>query len=1137
MNINKKKIIYMVFLFLIILSMCGCGKKPGTVQPDIDNGEIVEEKVLVTFNYYEGRTESIEIKKGSKVENRVALRDNYDFLGWYVDSSFNNLYNFETVVNDDITLYAKWEEVKPITYEVTFDVEGINKQIINAGDKVIKPSNPTKKDYRFVGWYSDANLTTEYDFNSSVSSSFTLYAKWIKLVNVIFYDVDRNEIKSEIIDEGTKLESIIDAPTIDNFEFIGWYKLGTDELVDLSNYIFTQDISLIAKYNQIKLPSKISFITCTGYNEAATITFNKLDEATSYNIYLGDKLLTSNDYYLQAVDNIIRIDILGLPKGMYKFKVIPIIEEAEYIESSNETDLIEVEAYDRSGYAHFNYSDGVGAYNDDGSLKQNAIVLYVTDDNKNSVSLTYKGITVTGIGNILNSVGEASGDAGHETECKRVSDGKTYYGKGNTNQGILVKLAQDNIPLVIRFVGCVSDTGLYEVASYDATSASLIDGLTGYSSYDYGGSVGDNGHMARMKSAKNVTLEGVGEDAIIDGWGFHLICESSHADLAKSFEVRNLTFINTPEDAIGMEGQENESSLTITASVERCWIHHSTFIGSTILNPAESDKNNGDGSCDFKRGRYFTCSYNYFEGCHKTNLVGSSKTSVQFCLTYHHNIWYNCSARQPLARHANIHFYNNFIYGTTDTASSLRANSYMYSEYNYYLGCSRPVEYKEEGTTGICKSFGNVLVGCYNSYDAYIASNRCDLVNSNCVDGAISYVNFDTNPNLFYFDEESNVSDCYITSADVARIECLAKSGSRYRTVLGKTLLKSDPNITNITPTQITADTTLNIAKGKGVLKVFSINNRYLLTISATSSNGYAPAYLLKLDGSLVSELSSEEKQIILDEGTYVLVSGQSFTGNNNKNDKEATITKCVLELYNEQEYNAKLINDYNNKVSLIPETIEYNDDCYNLLVKALAAYNKLGNLQNEVDNTKLVNGFATYKEKGIGLVEAKIDAIISPVTTDNANLVIDARNSLNELLAKYSDATISNLNKLEEAEVELANLNINKEKIECTFNGSASNDMFIVSGNYGTTQAIIDGATYNKGLKMESSTSLTFTTSKSYKLVMHITPGKKIKVDGIDYTIPDSGILVIDEIDAGDHLVTKNTTSTLLYYLSLEEK
>ena len=62
----------------------------------------------------------------------------------------------------------------------------------------------------------------------------------------------------------------------------------------------------------------------------------------------------------------------------------------------------------------------------------------------------------------------------------------------------------------------------------------------------------------------------------------------------------------------------------------------------SITGPAESDKAEGDGSCDFKRGEYLTVSYNYFEGCHKTNLVGSSDTSLQYNLTYHHNIWKGC---------------------------------------------------------------------------------------------------------------------------------------------------------------------------------------------------------------------------------------------------------------------------------------------------------------------------------------------------------------------------------------------------------------------------------------------------------------------------------------------------------------
>ena len=51
--------------------------------------------------------------------------------------------------------------------------------------------------------------------------------------------------------------------------------------------------------------------------------------------------------------------------------------------------------------------------------------------------------------------------------------------------------------------------------------------------------------MARMKSAKDVTIEGVGTDAAMDGWGIHFMSETSTtaAGLGKNFEVRNLTFM------------------------------------------------------------------------------------------------------------------------------------------------------------------------------------------------------------------------------------------------------------------------------------------------------------------------------------------------------------------------------------------------------------------------------------------------------------------------------------------------------------------------------------------------------------------------------------------------------------------
>ena len=62
---------------------------------------------------------------------------------------------------------------------------------------------------------------------------------------------------------------------------------------------------------------------------------------------------------------------------------------------------MEISAYDRSGYAHFNYEEGVGAYNDDGTLKDGAIVVYVTEATKNTVTAELGGRTYTGIAEIL----------------------------------------------------------------------------------------------------------------------------------------------------------------------------------------------------------------------------------------------------------------------------------------------------------------------------------------------------------------------------------------------------------------------------------------------------------------------------------------------------------------------------------------------------------------------------------------------------------------------------------------------------------------------------------------------------------------------------------------------------------------
>lgn len=70
---------------------------------------------------------------------------------------------------------------KPATYTVAFNSNGgsaVPRQRVKKGDKATEPTDPTKANNTFDGWYSDAGLTTEYDFDAVVSKNMVLYAKW-----------------------------------------------------------------------------------------------------------------------------------------------------------------------------------------------------------------------------------------------------------------------------------------------------------------------------------------------------------------------------------------------------------------------------------------------------------------------------------------------------------------------------------------------------------------------------------------------------------------------------------------------------------------------------------------------------------------------------------------------------------------------------------------------------------------------------------------------------------------------------------------------------------------------------------------------------------------------------------------------
>ncbi len=106
-------------------------------------------------------------------------REGFIFLGWYdAEQSGNRVTEIKAGSTGRITLYARWQAN---TYTVDFVLNGGTmknmEQIVVAGGTVAF-EEPTRENYLFMGWFTDAACTQRYDFSTPVTGDLTLYAKW-----------------------------------------------------------------------------------------------------------------------------------------------------------------------------------------------------------------------------------------------------------------------------------------------------------------------------------------------------------------------------------------------------------------------------------------------------------------------------------------------------------------------------------------------------------------------------------------------------------------------------------------------------------------------------------------------------------------------------------------------------------------------------------------------------------------------------------------------------------------------------------------------------------------------------------------------------------------------------------------------
>ena len=425
------------------------------------------------------------------------------------------------------------------------------------------------------------------------------------------------------------------------------------------------------------------FTSVGGWYESIYAEWTAISGADSYNAYYK---ASGASNYTKVDEQLVRgtrVDVLGLKGGSdYTVKIVPVIGGTEDESKAIESDNVSVTAFPREGFA-FSKGKTSGGYNEDGTVPDNAMIVYVTNDNKDSLT---GSVVVNASKNTV-------------AECTGIS-------------GILLareKSGSETTPLIIRVIGVVSAP-----ASGSWTAGKESKSNSGV----------DSAGLLNVKSTQNITIEGVGVGSGFTGFGLNVRDDSN-------IEIRNMRF-----------GEQKDDCVSVQTDNDHIWVHHNDFyIGAN----GGGDKSKGDGSCDVKaNSSYATVDYNHFHNTGKTSLGGMNSDSANFFLTYHHN-WYDKSgSRHPRARVGSIHVYNNYFDHNYSGGIASCKGASVFSDSNYFEDTVRPMfisgqgndiksagDYFSSGETGgVIKSYNNKLTTCDAGTVTYLNGELKEITQS-----------------------------------------------------------------------------------------------------------------------------------------------------------------------------------------------------------------------------------------------------------------------------------------------------------------------------------------------------------------------------------------------------------------------
>lgn len=466
----------------------------------------------------------------------------------------------------------------------------------------------------------------------------------------------------------------------------------------------------------IENPAGVVQITeAKAWLESVYLKWVPFEGASSYNVYIDDKKIDTQ--LIRQYASYFRADVLGLKAGTYSIKVVPVNAEGKEMAGANTATNLVVKSHNREGFAHFNF-EGIGAYNNDGTLKSDAKVLYITASTAKTVSTDVivgsknKKVNAKGFQAIINA-----------------------YQKG-----------YDTTPIAFRIIGKVSLADLDGISS--SSEGIQIKGKSGY-------------------STMNMTFEGVGDDATVYGFGF-LVRNS------KSVEFRNFAIMRCLDDAMSLDTQNSniwihhmdlfygkkgsaadQAKGDGTVDIKG----NSKYVTVAFNHFWDNGKSSMCGMKSETGENWITYHHNWFDHSDSRHARVRTMTVHMYNNYYQHCDVYGIGATSG----SNIFMESNYFETVKRPIMSSLQGTDIKGSKGTFSG--------ENG--GMIKSYGNVFVDKPSgfsyityadnpaSFDAYEVAKPSDQLPASVktLVGGTCYNNFDTNPDVMYSHTADNAVD------------------------------------------------------------------------------------------------------------------------------------------------------------------------------------------------------------------------------------------------------------------------------------------------------------------------------------------------------------------------------------------